>query len=78
MRNCGRQKRAVMAVIEQALSKALAQLALAQSTASLCDDALVDELDALVGRATELRKNIAKAEPRGAPTNGCDYDAEHS
>ena len=54
MRNRVRQKHAARALIEQALSKAVAQLALAQSTASLCDDALVDELGDLVGRATEL------------------------
>jgi len=62
MRNGVRQKHVARAVIDQALSKALAQLALAQSTASLCGDALVDEIDDLVGRATELRKNIAKIE----------------
>jgi hypothetical protein len=66
MRDRGRRKHAARAVIEQALSKALAQLVLAQSTASLCDDALVDELKDLVGRATELRKNIAKAESLGS------------
>jgi hypothetical protein len=78
MRDRRRQKHAARAVIEQALSKALAQLALAQSTASLCGDALVDELEDLVDRATELRKNIAQAERIDAPTNRCDDDAKHS
>ena len=78
MRKRVMQKQAALAVIEQALSKALAQLALAQSTASLCGDALVDELADLVSRATELRKNIAKAEPFGTRAGRSDYDSEPS
>jgi hypothetical protein len=75
MRNGVRQKHAARAVIEQALSKALAQLALAQSIAGLCGDALIDELDELVGRAIELRNNVANTEGSGAPTNDSDVAA---
>jgi hypothetical protein len=67
-----RRKHAAWAVIEQALSKALAQLALAQSIARLCGDALIDDLDELVGRAIELRNNIANTEHSGAPANDSD------
>ncbi len=60
---------AAIAVIEQALYKALSQLALAQSAASLCGGNLADELDYLVRRAKKLRKNIVKAEPLSSPAN---------
>jgi hypothetical protein len=78
MRKCIKQKHAALAAMEQALSKALAQLALAQSTASLCGDALADELEDLIGRAIELRKNIARAEPFAVPANRCNSDNECS
>lgn len=78
MRNGVRQKQAARAVIERALSKALAQLALAQSIAGLCGDALIDELDELVGRAIALRNNVANTERSGAPTNDSDVVAKRA
>jgi hypothetical protein len=56
MRSAMTRERAALAVIEQALSKVLPQLALAQSTARLCGKLLSDELEGLVAHATELRQ----------------------
>ena len=68
MRNTITRERAAFAVIEQALSKALLQLALAQSTARLCGEPLSRELDDLVSHATELRQRIVDAKCLGTST----------
>jgi hypothetical protein len=61
MRKSITRERAAMAVIEQALSKVLIQLALAQSTARVCDKLVDDELEDLISAAVKLRQRIVNA-----------------
>lgn len=61
MRSTMTRERAALAVIEQALSKALLQLDLAHTPARLCGKPLSHELEDLVAHATELRQRIVKA-----------------
>lgn len=61
MRSVMTRERAALAVIEQALSKALLQLDLAHSAAHLCGELLSHELEDLVAHATELRQRIVNA-----------------
>jgi hypothetical protein len=68
MRSGMKRERAALAVIEQALNKALLQLTLAQSAAGLCGEPLSHELDDLVAHATELRHRIADATCLGTST----------
>ena len=61
MRSTTTREHAALAVIEQALSKALVQLDLAQSAARLWGKPLSHELEDLVAHATELRQRIVHA-----------------
>jgi hypothetical protein len=56
------RKRAALAVMQQALAKVLPQLALAQSTARICGDDLVEELAELASKVTELQGRILQAQ----------------
>ena len=58
MRSTMTRERAALAIIEQALSKALLQLDLAHSAARLWGKPLSHELEDLVAHATELRQRI--------------------
>jgi hypothetical protein len=51
-----------MAVIEQALAKALPQLDLARTAASLCDAGLADALADVVTSMTNLQKRVARTQ----------------
>ena len=61
MRSTMTRERAALAVIEQALSKALVQLDLAHSAAHLCGKPLSHEFEDLIAHATELRQRIVHA-----------------
>ena len=70
MHNRVTQTHAAAAVVEQALSKVLVQLTLAQSVAGICGDVLTDELQHLIEKAGELRARIGNDAYFGLGVNG--------
>jgi hypothetical protein len=70
MRNLLIQKGAGVAVIEQALAKALPQLVMVRSTAVQRDAEFAPELDALVATLRELQDRVAGARRRPNAASG--------
>jgi hypothetical protein len=74
MRSGMTRERAALAVIEQALGKALLQFALAQSAARFCGKPLCHELEDLITHATALRQRIVDAKCLAAAATADEID----
>jgi hypothetical protein len=69
------QRDAALAVIGAALAKSLPQIALAQSTATLCDHQIADEFAEVIDRLNAIRQRISAVQHDSAAPLGCCDDA---